>query len=214
MRIVIQWPDMLYFIVLLLSVIVFFMKLQSPHMKGQRGERYVASRLKLLDRNHYWVLNDLLLPSNGKTATTQIDHVVISTFGIFCIETKSYSHWIFGSADRPYWTQVIYRDKRRFYNPLWQNYSHIKAIEQVIGRQHLKEPIVSLVAFPAATRFRLYGTYGVGKVQLILSRIRLAMDPLYTPEQCKTMVARLRSANIQDMKARRQHIRDVRALQT
>ncbi len=203
---------MLYFFVLLLSVIVFFMKLQSSQMKGRSGERFVAHKLKQLDRNHYWVLNNLLLPSNGKTPTTQLDHLVISTFGIFCIETKAYSHWIFGSASKPYWTQVIYRNKHRFYNPLWQNETHIKAVERVIGRKNLKEPIVSLVAFPAATRLRLYGTYGVGKVQLIMSRISLKMDPVYTPEQCKIMVHQLQSAKIQGMKARRQHIRDVQAL--
>ena len=31
------------------------------------------------------------------TGTTQIDHILLSRFGVFVIETKDYTGWIFGS---------------------------------------------------------------------------------------------------------------------
>ena len=53
--------------------------------------------------------------------------------GIFVIETKNMSGWIFGSADQQKWTQVQKRGKRRsFQNPLRQNHAHVKAVESVL----------------------------------------------------------------------------------
>ena len=96
-----------------------------PFLKGKRGENFVSRKLLELDSEHYKVLGDLMLPSLGNTNTTQIDHVVVSDFGIFCIETKSYSGWIFGNAQQRHWTQVLYRYKKQFYNPLRQNYAQV-----------------------------------------------------------------------------------------
>ena len=44
--------------------------------------------LSLLPKKDYLVINDLLLQSGGHS--TQIDHVVVSVFGVFVIETKYY----------------------------------------------------------------------------------------------------------------------------
>ena len=60
-----------------------------PFLIGKRGENFVSRKLLELDSEHYKVLVDLMLPSLGNTNTTQIDHIVVSDFGIFCIETKS-----------------------------------------------------------------------------------------------------------------------------
>ncbi len=79
----------------------------------------------------YRVLSDLILPVEG--GTTQIDHLVLSRFGIFVIETKNMSGWIFGCAGQQKWTQVQKGGKRRrFQNPLRQNYAHIKAVQEVL----------------------------------------------------------------------------------
>jgi len=99
-----------YFIIIFIIVVAaaLFVKWKLPYWIGRGGEKFVTKKLLQLDVAHYKVLNDLLLPSNGRLNTTQIDHVVISNYGIFCIETKAYQGWIFGNADQEYWTQVIY----------------------------------------------------------------------------------------------------------
>lgn len=64
--------------------------------------------------------------------TTQIDHVLVSRFGVFVIETKDYQGWIFADASHRYWTQVIYKLRFRFQNPVRQNYKHLCAVRELL----------------------------------------------------------------------------------
>ena len=65
--------------------------------------------------------------------TTEIDHLIVSRYGIFVIELKDRSGWIFGNATDEYWTAIHFNKKFRFQNPLHQNYGHIKALESFLG---------------------------------------------------------------------------------
>ena len=77
--------------------------------KGAMGEKRVAHILKKLPEDRYKVINNLLIQNNGYT--TQIDHIVVSVYGIFVIETKTYQGWIYGGENSDYWTQNIYGNK-------------------------------------------------------------------------------------------------------
>lgn len=105
----------------------------TPERKGARGERKVHNALSsVLDEVEYRVLSDLILPISG--GTTQLDHLVLSRYGIFVIETKNMSGWIFGDGDQRKWTQVQKGGKKRnFQNPLRQNYAHVKAVQKILG---------------------------------------------------------------------------------
>jgi hypothetical protein len=96
---------------------------------GSEDEYYVVHRLATLDPSTYLILNNIILSSTGNTSVTQIDHIVVSRYGIFCIETKSTTGWIFGSTDQQFWTKVFYKKRYTLANPIRQNYCHIKAIE-------------------------------------------------------------------------------------
>lgn len=61
----------------------------------------------------YVLLNDCTLPDD-RGGTTQIDHILISPYGVFVIETKNYKGWIFGSAHQKKWTQQIYKKDLNF----------------------------------------------------------------------------------------------------
>lgn len=115
-----------------------------PKVKGYMGERAVSSILSRLDRDKYMVLNNVMLKISDKT--TQIDHIVVSNYGIFVIETKNYKGWIYGDEHSQHWTQVIYKRKEKLYNPIRQNLGHIKAL-----KEHLKEfpniPFYSIIVF-------------------------------------------------------------------
>ncbi len=150
-----------------------------------------------------------MLPSGGNSAATQIDHILISNFGIFCIETKAYQGWIFGNANQDQWTQVIYHYKKRFYNPLRQNYAHIKAIENLLGSQKIKRPIVSLVAFPDAGRIKVSGTDSVGYGKDVINKIRGYIDLVYTDNERDEIVSLLIQNNIIDKVARKIHNKEV-----
>ncbi len=81
-----------------------------------------------LDSETYKRFHNLIL--NTANGTTQIDHVVLSPFGLFVIETKNYNRWIYGSKTERSWTQVLYGAKHRFQNPLHQNYRHTKTLAE------------------------------------------------------------------------------------
>lgn len=77
-------------------------------------------------------MNDVLLRSS-KGLTSQIDHLVLSEYGIFVIETKNYKGWIFGNEKAENWMQVIFKEKHQFRNPVKQNWSHIYALKSVLS---------------------------------------------------------------------------------
>lgn len=99
--------------------------------KGRRGEKLVADELARLKRSENILLNDLLIPVGGDK-TSQIDHVLISTRGIFVIETKSLAGRITGSEFGQYWTQHLSSQSRSIYNPLLQNRTHVKVIRRLL----------------------------------------------------------------------------------
>lgn len=100
-------------------------------MKGWLGEKLTALGIWMtLDKETYRRFHNVIVPS--RNGTTQIDHVIVSPFGIFVVETKNYQGWIFGSADQAQWTQSIYGKKNRFQNPLRQNYRHIKCLSDYL----------------------------------------------------------------------------------
>ena len=120
-----SWP--LWIVVLLLGI------LRLPSVKGKLGERYVSKGLrKKLLSDQYHLINDVTLPLDDG-GTTQIDHVIVSRFGVFVVETKNMKGWIFGSEKQAKWTQTIYRTKHSFQNPLRQNYKHTKTLAQLLN---------------------------------------------------------------------------------
>lgn len=87
-----------------------------------------------LDGNDYRRFHNVIFPTfNG---TTQVDHVLISRYGIFVIETKNINGWIFGNERAKQWTQSLYGKKYKFQNPMHQNYRHTKAIAQYLDIEH------------------------------------------------------------------------------
>lgn len=125
---------------------MIWFKRNEANILGKLGEKKVKKILSHLDPNHYIVLNDLYVPK-GDQQTSQIDHLVISSCGIFIIETKNYKGWIFGSEDSQYWKQVIYKKKSNIYNPIRQNAGHIQAIKNYLGNVMDEIPIYSIIVF-------------------------------------------------------------------
>ncbi len=145
------WQALLgmWYLIPILLLIAFF---KSRFFKGKLGESIVNfSITKNLDNNTYHLLKDVTLPSVG-SSTTQIDHILVSKYGIFVIETKNIKGWIFGSKNQPKWTQQIYKHKNTFQNPLHQNYKHIKTLSELLNIDESK--LHSLVVFTGESSFK------------------------------------------------------------
>lgn len=110
------------------------------------GEQRVADTLaRELSFKDYFLFNNIILHSKN-TASSQIDHIVVSKFGVFVIENKDYSGWIFGSEQQASWTQTFQNgEKFSFQNPLRQNYSHLAALKELIPA--LQNYFYSVVVF-------------------------------------------------------------------
>lgn len=100
--------------------------------KGWDGELTVKlMQWFSLDKKSYHAFNNVTLPNFGG-GTTQIDHIIVSVYGIFVVETKNMNGWIYGKEKDSTWTQVFYKKKYKFQNPLRQNYKHIKTISEIL----------------------------------------------------------------------------------
>ena len=114
--------------------------------KGRYGEKMTEWELnlvRLFGRKGY-VLRNIYVPKNNGE-TSEIDVVFITQKGIFVIESKNYSGWIFGDEKSAYWTAMLPdKSKNRFYNPIKQNSTHIKWLGQYLQNS---VPLFSVIAF-------------------------------------------------------------------
>ncbi|MEP7248113.1 MAG: nuclease-related domain-containing protein [Gammaproteobacteria bacterium] len=98
-----------------------------------RGEAAVRRLLsEEFSAPDYHLLNNLTLPDGDGDGTTQIDHVLVSRFGVFVLESKHYAGWIYGSERNATWTQVLYKKHYKFQNPLRQNYKHVVCVSSLL----------------------------------------------------------------------------------
>lgn len=168
---------------------------QKPvYTRGQESEAEVSDQLRQLDIKSYVLFENLILPSGGNTSHTEIDHVVVSPYGIFCIETKSHQGLIFGSKDREYWTQCIGNQKHTLYNPLRQNYKHTKALEQLLGA-NIKVPIHSYVVFPNASKLTVDSENVTIDIAEINEKISKHKQQVYNLHECERILKTLAYAS-------------------
>ena len=195
-------------IIMIVAVVaVFVLAIIWRRSKGKRGEKQVAALLALLPKKRYKVINDLLIQSGGHS--TQIDHVVVSVYGIFVIETKYYRGWIYGGENSEYWTQNIYGNKYQLRNPLWQNQGHVKAIARIIGDSG-NVPIFNIVAFSRQASIKVDRTLPVMYWWNIVPYIRRHKETHLTETQVDEIYNSLLSANVTDKAARKQHVTSVK----
>jgi len=112
--------------------------------KGEYGEWLTEYALKSIE-GYRFILRNVYIPY--RNGTSELDLILLHEKGIYVFESKDYSGWIFGSADNQYWTQVFNKNsKYKFYNPIKQNKTHIKAIRACLGLSP-SNPIRSFIVF-------------------------------------------------------------------
>jgi len=156
-------------IFILVVLILIFVK--SPFGKGLIGESLVNLAIALrLNKNECHLFKNVTIPTQN--GTTQIDHIIVSQYGIFVIETKNMKGWIFGDKNQRTWTQKIYKHTNKFQNPLHQNYKHIKTLESLLNINQNK--IFSIITFVGDSTFKTEMpenvTYAGGFINFINSK--------------------------------------------
>ena len=117
---------------------------------GNELEYFVSAKLRRFASSGGRVISNCYLRKDDG-GTTEIDSILILKSGLYVIECKDYSGWIFGSDSDRYWSQTLPRwdgdsTSSQFYDPVWQNRNHIKCI-----RRHLPDyrnvPMRNIVVF-------------------------------------------------------------------
>ena len=132
----------LLWIIPLVLLIVF---IASPRFRGDIAETRVRRILAAgLEKNRYTILNDVTIPSSGGTA--HIDHIVISRFGIFVIESQHASGRVSGGEFQERWKQYHLGRFTRFDNPMHRNALQLGALENLLKVPASKlHPVVVMV---------------------------------------------------------------------
>jgi hypothetical protein len=159
--------------VVLFIIIYFAIKLLKPKIKGFLGELFIRFILMFLNKKEYKVIHDVKVFYNG--LMSQIDHVVVSKYGVFVIETKNYKGWIFGSENAYEWTQVIFNNKYKLYNPLKQNLSHVKALQANLT-DYPNLDYFPIVVFTGRARLRINSSFPVIKFYRLLKTIKSSKE--------------------------------------
>lgn len=199
-------------------------KIIKPKIKGKAGEATVAMLLKRLSSEDYIVLNNIMLDVSGVEGaninTSQIDHVVVSKYGIFSIETKNYTGRITGYENSAKWTQTIYKTKNQFMNPIKQNYGHVKALEALLNsnmsRCDLSDgdrlPIHPIVAFPGDSTLKVNVEKSdvVYWSQLVPTIKKYSTEEVITKDQIFLIADLISEYNIDSEENRKEHVQNIR----
>ena len=200
---------MIYFILIVSIIIIIFWKLYSPKIKGIIGEKSISSILYLLDKSKYSVINNIVLKRDTKTS--QIDHVVISDFGIFVIETKNYKGWIVGNEKSEHWTQVLFKRKKRFYNPIKQNLGHTNVLKTYISK-YPSINYIPIVVFLSKSDIKVKTTHDIINSRQLIHTIKKYNEINIEKREKEDIYKIINDANLVDTYDKTEHIKSIKKL--
>lgn len=181
-----------------------------PYLKGRFGELAVATHVRLYLKAHYILLNDCTLPVEA-SGTTQIDHILLSPYGIFVIETKNYKGWIFGQERQKTWTQKIYKKSYQFQNPLHQNYKHTRVLENILADIVGADVIHSIVVFMPDCTFKTEMPKNVFRGAAWVDYVKQFKDDVISPIELKQIQLRIEKEVLKkSCKTHRKHVQNLK----
>jgi len=141
----------------------------------------------------YHLMNHVTLALED--GTTQVDHILVSRFGVFVIETKDYKGWIFADAKQARWTQVLYKAKFRFQNPVLQNLRHVRAVQHQLDFLP-SSAIRSAVVFTGEAEFKTEVPSGVFSLSGFIDYLREQTTGVMSLNRAQFCVGRLETARL------------------
>lgn len=161
--------------------------------KGILGEQKVIDEISKLPVADYHLINDVTLPLAIR-GTTQIDHILVSKFGVFVIETKNYSGVIHGNSKDKTWTQVVNGHRYKMLNPLYQNVTHVKKVVSLLKCEPLD--VHSLVVFVGSAQLKNPMPSKIMQLKDLLRYVYHFKNEVFTEEQVNTFVMCIEKARL------------------
>lgn len=195
-------PIILTILILGLISVIFYKRII-----GWFGEHWVKKELKKLS-SEYKIINDLMIETRDKL-THQIDHIIVSKYGIFVIETKQYNGYIIGNDYDKKWTIKSGNKKYYINNPVHQNYGHLKAIKEVLETDENK--FISIVCIPSKAKLKIDSKVVVS-INELLNKINGYKEPIIN--NADELYEKVMKLNIVDKEQRKQHVTYVKEVKT
>ncbi|MFD2214996.1 nuclease-related domain-containing protein [Metabacillus endolithicus] len=188
--------------------------------KGEIGEYKIDIQLAQLPKEYKYLSDIMVTNPKSISGFSQIDHVVITPYGIFVIETKNYQGTIYGGRERKEWSV---NGKFKMMNPFFQNYGHIKVLKDLVDKK-LHNHFFSLVSFTKRCTFKVdQELRKISSDDLILYDIELSefihrkvsvvklqdKTPVLSSGEIDQIYSIISKANITDSKLREQHSRSI-----
>ena len=210
---------------ILISILLFIgaPPTDDAQAKGIAGEALVNYYAKsMLDEEHYHLIENITLPT--RNGTTQIDHIIVSIYGVFVVETKNLTGWIFGDPKKYVWTQIIYGySKNKFQNPLYQNYKHVRVLQSALTLSSRK--IHSVIVFVGDSEFQTAMPENVTYDTEYIDFIKSKKEPVLTTSQVTKIIDTIETLrlppssdtdleharNIENMRAKKGYMRATKA---
>lgn len=183
--------------------------------KGEIGEYKIDIQLSQFPKEYKSISDLLIKNSKAKSGYSQIDHVVITPYGVFVIETKNYQGTVYGGKERKTWSV---NGKYNMMNPFIQNYGHIQALKAIVG--DIDEKIISIVSFTKRCTFKVDLDYRkISSNELIVYDVELSefinrkvaviklqhREPMISGEVIENIYQDIVAANITDPDIRKSH---------
>jgi len=185
--------------ILPLALLIVF--LSSPRARGDIAETRVRRLLSGgLEKSRYTVINDLEVPTGA--GSVHVDHLVVSRFGLFVIESVYARGWISGGEFQERWKRRYLARTDRMENPLHRNTLQAEAVSRLTGlpgsRMHPLVVMVGALGFKTALPDRVL------LPEKLISHIRGKERMLLDDEQAARVLANIRAAGSAGRPARRQ----------
>ena len=194
-----------YWIILISCILIIIIcKLFGNKIIGWFGELWTKQELNKLPKDKYKILNDIFIKENEHTH--QIDHVVVSQYGIFVIETKQYNGYITGSKYDKNW--IRHTKKRKYYytNPIRQNYGHVKALCTLLNIEEYK--IFNIVCIPSRAKLKIEHDGELTRINTLISKITSYQNEIIS--NTEDVVNEIIKNNITDLNIKKNHIENIK----
>jgi len=194
----------------LIPIFIIAVIIKSAWFKGVLGEWQVNLLIKFfLDKTDYHLIKNVTLPTDD--GTTQIDHIIVSKYGLFVIETKNMKGWIFGSANQKQWTQQIFEHKSKFQNPLHQNYKHVKTLEACLNS--MNDSIFSVIIFIGDSTFKTKMPENVRFARGGIDYIKSKTDIVFNGQDVVNIIEQIENGRlVRGIKTNYQHAKHVQEI--
>lgn len=191
--------------IIILLVLSVLSKILYPKFRGFMGEFWVKQELKKLPNDKYMIINDVMLRKNN--STHQIDHLIISQFGIFVIEMKNYYGLILGNDYKDKWIQYLGKKKSYFLNPIYQNYGHVKTLEELLNLDN--KYFIPMVCFSNQAKLKIETKNNVVSLDDLISKIK-NYQKIILEFDIEVIYNKIMELNITEKSERKKHVKNIK----